>query len=64
MNNLESERKATIAKAIGKKIYTLRTRQKYSREFLAEKVNLSANYIYEIEHRKLYIRLCSYYRYL
>lgn len=50
MNNFENERKSTIAKAVGKKIYALRTHQKYSREFLAEKVNLSANYIYEIEH--------------
>jgi len=42
--------KALIAKTIGKKIYNLRNNKKYSREILAEKSNLSANYIYEIEN--------------
>ena len=51
MNNVDNEKKKKIAKTIGNKIYNLRNAKKYSREFLAEKVNLSANYIYEIENR-------------
>lgn len=50
MNDVDNSRKTMIAKTIGKKIYQLRTEKKYSREFLAEKTNLSANYIYEIEN--------------
>lgn len=50
MDNEEKNKKTIIAKTIGKKIYNLRTSKKYSREFLAEKSNLSANYIYEIEN--------------
>lgn len=61
MNNVGNEKKNIIAQTIGKKIYDLRTSKKYSREFLAEKVNLSANYIYEIENRELYVRMYSYY---
>ena len=61
MNNVNNEKKNIIAQTIGKKIYNLRNAKKYSREFLAEKVNLSANYIYEIENRKLYVWMYSYY---
>ena len=45
-----NSKKNIISKNIGKKIYELRTNKKYSREFLAEKTNLSPNYIYEIEN--------------
>ena len=50
MKNVDNDRKNCIAQTIGKKIYNLRTKKKFSREFLAEKTNLSANYIYEIEN--------------
>ena len=50
MNDVEKNKKNAIAKTVGKKIYNLRNLKKYSREFLAEKSNLSANYIYEIEN--------------
>lgn len=42
-------RKAEIAKYIGNNILNLRKQNKLSREEFAEKTNLSANYIYEIE---------------
>ncbi len=42
-------RKAEIAKYIGNNIFNLRKQNKLSREEFAEKTNLSANYIYEIE---------------
>jgi len=48
MDNVNNDKKL-IAHTIGQKIYNLRTEKKYSRECLAEKTNLSANYIYEIE---------------
>ena len=60
MNNVDNEKKNIIAQTSGKKIYYLRNAKKYSREFLAEKVNLSANYKYEIENRKLYVGMYSY----
>ena len=41
--------KKEIAQYIGKKILDLRKSQKLSREQFAEKTNLSANYIYEVE---------------
>lgn len=50
MGNIDNDKKKNISQTIGKKIYELRTQKKYSREFLAEKTNLSANYIYEIEN--------------
>lgn len=43
-------RKEEIAQYIGKKVLELRKSQKLSREQFAEKTNLSANYIYEVEH--------------
>ena len=43
------DRKKEIAQYIGKKILDLRKSQKLSREQFAEKTNLSANYIYEVE---------------
>lgn len=43
------ERKKEIAQYIGKKILDLRKSKKLSREQFAEKTNLSANYIYEVE---------------
>ena len=48
MNN--EDRKEEIAQYIGKKVLKLRKAQKLSREQFAEKTNLSANYIYEVEH--------------
>lgn len=42
-------RKKEIAQYIGKKIFELRKSKKMSREEFAEKTNLSANYIYEVE---------------
>lgn len=44
------DRKEEIAQYIGKEVLKLRKIQKLSREQFAEKTNLSANYIYEIEH--------------
>lgn len=44
------DRKEEIAQYIGKKVLKLRKAQKLSREQFAEKTNLSANYIYEVEH--------------
>lgn len=43
------DRKKEIAQYIGKKILDLRKSYKLSREQFAEKTNLSANYIYEVE---------------
>lgn len=42
-------RKEEIAQYIGKKVLELRKSLKMSREQFAEKTNLSANYIYEVE---------------
>ena len=42
-------RKEEIAQYIGKKVLELRKSKKLSREQFAEKTNLSANYIYEVE---------------
>lgn len=47
--NIEDE-KREIAQYIGKKVLQLRKDKKMSREQFAEKTNLSANYIYEVEH--------------
>lgn len=44
------DRKEEIAQYIGKKVLKLRKTKKLSREQFAEKTNLSANYIYEVEH--------------
>jgi len=42
-------RKEQISQYIGKQIFKLRKSYKLTREQFAEKTNLSANYIYEIE---------------
>lgn len=42
-------KKSEIAQYIGKKVLDLRKSKKLSREQFAEKTNLSANYIYEVE---------------
>lgn len=44
------DRKKEIAQYIGKNIFELRKAKKLSREQFAEKTNLSANFIYEIEN--------------
>lgn len=46
----DENRKKEIAQYIGKKIFELRKAKKMSREQFAEKTNLSANFIYEIEN--------------
>lgn len=43
------DKKKEIAQYIGKQVLNLRKSQKLSREQFAEKTNLSANYIYEVE---------------
>lgn len=43
------DRKKEVAQYIGNKLLELRKSKKLSREQFAEKTNLSANYIYEIE---------------
>ena len=48
------DRKKEIAQYIGKNIFELRKAKKLSREQFAEKTNLSANFIYEIENFKDY----------
>lgn len=42
-------KKSEIAQYVGKKVLDLRKSKKLSREQFAEKTNLSANYIYEVE---------------
>lgn len=49
MTDYDKKRKNEIAKYIGNNIYTNRKKKKVTREDLAEKSNLSANHIYEIE---------------
>lgn len=49
MTDLDKKRKNEIAKYIGNNIYRNRKNKKVTREELAEKSNLSANHIYEIE---------------
>ena len=49
MTDLDKKRKKEIAKYIGNNIYQNRKEKKITREELAEKSNLSANHIYEIE---------------
>lgn len=41
--------KKKLAKYIGNNIYEYRKKNKFTREYLAEKSNLSANHIYELE---------------
>ena len=45
----EKEMKFQKAQEIGNQIFVIRTRMKMSREKLAEKSNISTNYVYEIE---------------
>lgn len=45
----EKEMKFQKAQEIGNQIFVIRTRQKMTREDLAEKSNISTNYVYEIE---------------
>lgn len=46
----DSKRRFEIAKNVGANLYELRKAKGYTREELAEKSNLSANYIYGLEH--------------
>lgn len=45
----DEDRKKKLAKYIGNNIYEYRKKNKFTREELAEKSNLSANHIYELE---------------
>lgn len=45
----EKDIKKIRAKELGNKLYEIRNKRKLTREQLAEKSNVSANYIYEIE---------------
>ena len=49
MTEQNKDRKSKIAKYIGENIYQYRKKKGYTREDLAEKSNLSANHIYELE---------------
>ena len=46
----ESKRRSEIAKNLGANLFELRKAKGYTREELAEKSNLSANYIYGLEN--------------
>ena len=46
----DSKRRLEIAKNVGENLFALRKSKGYTREELAEKSNLSANYIYGIEN--------------
>lgn len=51
MGKSENEdRKIAIAKDLGKNLYKIRKERGFTREELAEKSNLSANYIYGLEN--------------
>lgn len=45
----DEDRKKKLAKYIGNNIYEYRKKNKFTREELAEKSNLSSNHIYELE---------------
>ncbi len=49
MVTFDEDRKKKLAKYIGNNIYEYRKKNKLTREELAEKSNLSANHIYELE---------------
>lgn len=49
-DNKEEERRKQIADNIGKNLLKIRKERGYTREKLAEKSNLSANYIYGLEN--------------
>ena len=53
----DEDRRAQIAKTFGTNLLQLRKQKGYTREELAEKSNLSANYIYGLEKRNLFTRL-------
>lgn len=46
----EEDRRTQIAKTLGTNLFKLRKEKGYTREELAEKSNLSANYIYGLEN--------------
>lgn len=46
----EEERRKQIAETLGKNLLKMRKNKNYTREELAEKSNLSANYIYGLEN--------------
>ena len=46
----DSKRRSEIAKNLGNNLFKLRKEKGYTREELAEKSNLSANYIYGLEN--------------
>lgn len=48
--NKEDERRKQISITLGKNILEMRKQKNYTREELAEKSNLSANYIYGLEN--------------
>lgn len=49
MVTFDENKKKKFAKYIGNNIYEYRKKNKFTREELAEKSNLSANHIYELE---------------
>ena len=58
MESVEDDnRRLQIAKKFGANLLQLRKQKGYTREELAEKSNLSANYIYGLEKRYLSTRL-------
>lgn len=50
MENVDDDRRKQIAKTFGKNLLKYRKQRGYTREELAEKSNLSANYIYGLEN--------------
>jgi len=54
----DKNKREQIAKVFGANLLQLRKQKGYTREELAEKSNLSANYIYGLEKRNLPSRLC------
>lgn len=50
MSDKEEERKKQISKTLGQNLLKMRKNKNYTREELAEKSNLSANYIYGLEN--------------
>ena len=49
MTSFDEDKKKKLAKYIGNNIFEYRKKNKFTREELAEKSNLSANHIYELE---------------
>ena len=50
IENEDTHRRNEIAKSLGKNLLKIRKEKGYTREELAEKSNLSANYIYGLEN--------------